>query len=84
MYTALLLRIKVRWLSQGKHLRDGLNLPDELAVFFLLLQDTISFLNNDWQIVVIQTWVQGKFFLKNEQSQPVISGKTSNSTSGQW
>lgn len=57
-----------------KHLDDWV--AHKLANFFFFSQNTVFTRKNDWQAIVIQTWVLGKQFSENEQCETVTSRKT--------
>lgn len=68
---------------EEKHLCDCLS----CELNYLSFCPGASFLSeimSDGQTMVIQAWTFGRWFLKNEQSEPVTSGKTSSSISCLW
>lgn len=75
-----LLPTKVWWLSWAKALvwlACVLNRP-------LFSWSIIFTWKNDWQTVVIGTWVFGRKFLEIERGKPITSRKTSKSICWQW
>lgn len=67
---------------QGEHLVRGLQLWAELNTFFkkhhVYMKEGLA------DKPVIQTWVSGRYFLKNEWGRPVTSKETRNCVCCQW